>query len=180
MNQDISKLSAAYCFSALKHAHQRRKGAGDIPYINHPVDVANLLASTIPDTDYNLLIAAILHDTLEDTKTSNAEIEELFGKEVLDIVLEVTDDMSLSKAIRKSKQIEKAPFISPKAKLIKIADKACNIRDILRTRMYWSNRQKVKYILWAVEVAEKCKNINTNLDQEFDEIVEKARSILKF
>jgi GTP diphosphokinase / guanosine-3',5'-bis(diphosphate) 3'-diphosphatase len=179
MKSELSLLALAYRFAAFKHSKQRRKGAGNIPYINHPVEVAELLAKYLKSDDTILLIAAILHDTLEDTDTQPNEIEELFGKEVLLIVQEVTDDMTLPKQIRKNKQIEKAPTLSPRAKLIKIADKTCNINDILKTRRYWSNRQKIEYVRWAIEVVEKCRNIEPAVDLEFDKAVERAISVLE-
>jgi GTP diphosphokinase / guanosine-3',5'-bis(diphosphate) 3'-diphosphatase len=179
MKSELSLLTSAYRFAAFKHSKQRRKGVGNIPYINHPVEVAELLAKCLVSDDYIVLIAAILHDTLEDTDTLPDEIEELFGREVLQIVQEVTDDMSLPKHVRKNKQIEKAPTLSPRAKLIKIADKTCNISDILKTRRYWSNKQKIEYVRWAIEVVEKCRNIETALDLEFDKVVERAKSALE-
>src|SRR5262249_40434039 len=99
-------LLAAAHFAAGKHRSQRRKNTDADPYINHPIAVANLLAGFAAVRDVPVLQAALLHDTIEDTETTPAEIEQLFGREVLTIVQEVTDDKSLPQAERKRLQIE--------------------------------------------------------------------------
>jgi guanosine-3',5'-bis(diphosphate) 3'-pyrophosphohydrolase len=127
---DLPKLLQAISFAAKKHSPQKRKGADGEPYINHPVEVANLLANVGKIKDIDILIAAVLHDTIEDTETSAEEITNLFGAEVCGMVLEVTDNKSLPKAERKQKQIEHAPHLSTGAKQIKLGDKISNIRDV--------------------------------------------------
>lgn len=171
MELTLKHLLFAYKFSATKHSKQRRKGAGDIPYINHPVDVANMLAQTGGTGDLVLLIAAVLHDVLEDTVTSEHEIEYTFGRDVLMVVQEVSDNMNLSKQVRKAMQIEKSASLSDRAKLIKIADKVCNIADMLQTRFLWTRFQKIEYIRWSIKVVENCRGINPQLDTEFDKVV---------
>jgi len=170
----LEDLLRAYSFSAYKHQKQRRKGEGNIPYINHPINVANTLAQTVGAKDIPLLIAAVLHDTLEDTKTTKDELLELFGDEVLSLVIEVTDDMTLSKSKRRMLQVEKAPGLSDKAKLIKIADKKCNISDIINTRFYMTKKQKIDYVRWAKDVIDQCMGINLKLDDEFIKTVQSA------
>ena len=120
----------ALAFAADKHKNQRRKDADASPYINHPIALANLLLNEAGVEDQRVLIAAILHDTIEDTDTTEQELVKHFGKDVADIVLEVTDDKALPKAERKRLQIEHAAHISRRAKLVKLADKICNLRDI--------------------------------------------------
>lgn len=145
-------LLKALEFSADKHRHQRRKGTSDIPYINHPIQVASLIANVGQEKDTSLLIAAILHDTVEDTKTTIDEVKAIFGEEVADLVSEVTDDKNLKKQDRKRLQVEKAPYKSDKAKLIKIADKTCNVRDILNQPPDWDTARKLEYLDWAEKV----------------------------
>ncbi len=128
---DLPKLLQAVSFAAKKHIAQKRKGNDAAPYINHPLEVANLLANVGKVEDYDVLIAAVLHDTIEDTETTKEEITELFGSNVCGMVLEVTDDKSLPKSERKQKQIEHAPHLSHGAKLIKLGDKISNIHDII-------------------------------------------------
>src|ERR1044071_10441566 len=128
---DLSKLLQAASFAAKKHRYQKRKGDDAEPYVNHPLEVANLLANVGKVEDYDILIAAVLHDTVEDTATTREELTELFGEKVCRYVLEVTDDRTLPKPARKQLQIEHAPHLSVGAKTIKLGDKISNITDIL-------------------------------------------------
>ena len=128
--QSISVLLSATAFAAEKHRSQRRKGADASPYINHPIALANVLANEGDIFDVPTIAAALLHDTVEDTDTTADELRRHFGDEITAIVLEVTDDKSLPKADRKRLQIEHAPHLSTRARLVKLADKLCNLRDI--------------------------------------------------
>jgi len=127
----MNRILQAVHFAAVKHTAQRRKNADATPYINHPIEVADHLANIGGVTDEDILIAALLHDTIEDTETTRDEIAALFGERVADLVAECTDDKSLDKAERKRLQIIHALEKSPGAKVIKIADKTCNLRSIL-------------------------------------------------
>ena len=120
----------AAAFAADKHRKQRRKDAEASPYINHPIAVANVLVSEGGIDDPVVLCAAVLHDTIEGTETKVDELRALFGSTVASVVLEVTDDKSLDKPLRKQRQIEHAPHLSRQAQLVKLADKICNLRDI--------------------------------------------------
>src|SRR5262249_14947210 len=126
---DTARLLQALHFSAEKHRHQRRKDKSASPYINHPIEVATVLATVGGVGDLTTLIAAILHDTIEDTATTGEELEQKFGREVRLLVEEMTDDKRLAKPERKRLQVERARFASHRAKLIKIGDKICNVRD---------------------------------------------------
>lgn len=170
---DSIRLMESIEFAAIKHQMQRRKGYLKIPYINHPVKVANALIAC-GETDTDLLIAAILHDTLEDTDTSFEEIKLKFGNTVAQIVLEVTDDMSLPDTTRKELQVTKAPSLSNHAKLIKIADKICNMNDLITYPINWSNSRKLKYVLWSKRVFDGCKGGNILLDNFFMKTYENA------
>ncbi len=123
-------LLKAIAFAADKHRRQRRKDADESPYINHPIAVATVLAVEVNVSDEATLLAAVLHDTVEDTQTTFAELEEHFGPEVTSLVRELTDDKSLEKDERKRLQVEHARDSSPRAKQVKISDKICNVRDI--------------------------------------------------
>ena len=105
----ITSLLKAVHFAADKHRSQRRKDVEASPYINHPIEVAELLARVGGATDLVLLQAAVLHDTIEDTKTSPEELEAVFGLEVRRVVEEVTDDKRLPKAERKRLQLASLP-----------------------------------------------------------------------
>jgi GTP diphosphokinase / guanosine-3',5'-bis(diphosphate) 3'-diphosphatase len=173
---NLAKLLQAASFAAKKHVGQKRKGAGGEPYINHPLEVANLLANVGKVEDYDILIAAVLHDTVEDTDTTKEEIASLFGEKVCGYVLEVTDDKSLPKAERKQLQIEHAPHLSAGAKQIKLGDKISNITDVLNNPPAdWSAERKREYIEWGAKVVAGLRGANANLERYFDEIVMKAR-----
>ena len=128
---DLALLLRAASFSADRHRHQHRKGDDPPPYINHPLDVASILANVGGVTDVTTLVAALLHDTVEDTSASAEELESNFGPRVRVLVEEVTDDKQLERAERKRLQIEHTPALSVAAKQIKLGDKICNLRDVV-------------------------------------------------
>ena len=172
-------LLRAITFAAEKHRHQRRKGADALPYINHPIGVADLLANVAGVRDMTILVAAVLHDTIEDTHTRPDELEMLFGRDVRALVQEVTDDKTLPKAERKKLQVEHAPQISSGAKLIKIADKISNVLDVTeRPPADWSVERRRDYLRWAERVVEGCRRVNQSLDARFDEVIQRAREIV--
>lgn len=154
-------------FAADKHRNQRRKDAEASPYINHPIALANEGGVQ----DVTVLCAAVLHDTIEDTETTADELRALFGDQVASVVLEVTDDKSLEKSMRKQKQIEHAPHISPQAQLVKLADKMCNLRDILASPPAdWSAERKQAYFDWAANVVAGLRGVHPGLEAVFDEV----------
>lgn len=166
----MNKLVAAIAFAADKHRNQRRKDHEASPYINHPIALANVLANEAGVEDERVLLAAVLHDTIEDTETTEQELIRLFGTEVADIVMEVTDDKALPKAERKQLQIEHAPHISRRAKLVKLADKICNLRDIAKSPPAdWSVERKREYFDWAKAVVDQLRGAHPALEHVFDE-----------
>lgn len=176
---DLQKLLHAASYSARQHLHQRRKGENAEPYINHPLEVANLLADVGGITDVEVLIAGLLHDTVEDTDTSAEDLAKQFGDRVAGLVMEVTDDKSLPKAERKRLQVEHAPHLSDDAKLIKLADKISNIRDITNNPpANWSTDRRVEYIEWGEAVAAGLRGTNAALEEAFDETCRTAREKL--
>lgn len=176
----MNRLLKAAKFAAKKHSEQRRKNSAATPYINHPIEVAEHLSSVGGISDETILIAALLHDTIEDTNTTKGEIEEGFGKEVLRLVLECTDDKSLDKMERKRLQIVNAPKKSMGAKMIKIADKTCNLRSILTDPPKgWPITRKIEYFQWASQVIAGLKGLNPGLDNEVDAIIESGTQKLK-
>ena len=173
---EVAQLLQALEFSAYKHRAQRRKGADSSPYINHPISVATILATIGGVTDLAVLQAAVLHDTLEDTETTAAEIEEHFGPEVRGLVEEMSDDKTLPKAVRKRLQIEHAPHSSPKAKLVKLADKIANIRDVtLSPPAGWNENRRREYLEWADNVVAGCRGVNSSLEAYYDHCTVAAR-----
>src|SRR6186997_3356629 len=130
MSIDTLEILKALKFSSQKHRNQRRKDRDASPYINHPIDVVEMLMRVGNVTDTSVLVGAILHDTVEDTDTSPEEVEQVFGPGVKSLVMEVTDDKNLPKQERKRLQVQNAPHKSAGAKQIKMADKISNLRDI--------------------------------------------------
>ena len=114
------------------------------------------------------LAAALLHDTVEDTETTYEELVERFGTVVADVVMECTDDKSLPKAERKELQVEHAPGMSPPAKLVKIADKTANLRDVAsHPPADWTRSRRHEYANWAKRVVDNLGNVNPALEESF-------------
>lgn len=167
----LAKLVKATDFSAKKHRNGRRKDADKTPYINHPIGVAEILTEEGGINDVDILCAALLHDTVEDTDTSFEEIEELFGKVVRDYVDEVTDDKTLEKMERKRLQVVNAPKKTPGAKQVKLADKLYNLRDLNRcTPDGWDEERVVNYFKWAKQVVDGLRGANAALESKLDEL----------
>ena len=167
----IALVLKAAEFAAEKHRHQRRKDAHASPYINHPIQLAKLLANEGGIADPDVLCAALLHDTIEDTETTADELRTLFGDAITAIVLEVTDDKALSKEDRKRFQIEHAPHVSHQAKLVKLADKICNLRDIISSPpAKWSIERKQEYFDWAAKVVAGARDAHPGLAAIFDDV----------
>ena len=162
-------LFSALAFAADKHRNQRRKDPEASPYINHPIALARVLAAEGNVTDTATLVAAVLHDTIEDTETTADELRGLFGDRVTDVVLEVTDDKLLAKAERKKRQIEQAPFLTPQAKLVKLADKIANLRDLGGgSPPDWSLERRREYFDWAKQVIDGLRGAHPRLEAVFD------------
>lgn len=168
-------LSKALLFAAKKHTDQRRKGERAEPYVNHLIEVVDLLATHTGGTDGVLLAAGALHDTIEDTNTKYDDLKREFGENIADIVQECTDDKSLPKAERKRLQVEHAPHKSDRAKMVKMADKISNLRSILDSPPPdWSETRKREYFNWAKDVIDGCRGVNAGLEKEFDETYKKG------
>lgn len=157
-------LLDAVMFAAERHKNQRRKDKEASPYINHPLALAHLLATKGGVEDVATLQAAILHDTIEDTETTEEELRLRFGGVVADIVVELTDDKSLPKQRRKELQVEHAPHKSNAAALVKLADKTCNLRDIANTPPAdWTVQRRQEYFDWAKRVVDGLPKVSEPL-----------------
>jgi guanosine-3',5'-bis(diphosphate) 3'-pyrophosphohydrolase len=176
----LASLFSALKFAAQKHRQQRRKDPDATPYINHPIAVAELLVRIGGVRDRATLLAALLHDTLEDTQTTPEELQQHFGQQVLFLVQEVTDQKDLPQAQRKQLQIEHAPHMSKSAQQIKVADKTCNLIDILGQQpMGWSLARKHEYLDWAEKVVAGCRGCNEGLERHFEAVLKEKRLMLK-
>jgi guanosine-3',5'-bis(diphosphate) 3'-pyrophosphohydrolase len=167
--KDLPLLLKALAFAAHKHRDQRRKDAEASPYINHPIALADVLVNEGGVSDVQVLCAALLHDTVEDTATTPEELAEAFGPRIARIVAEVTDDKTLPKAERKRLQVEHASSISREAKLVKLADKICNLRDVaVRPPAGWNLERRREYFEWAKSVVDRLRGVHPALEAAFD------------
>ena len=166
---DLPLVLQALAFAADKHRDQRRKDAAASPYINHPIALANVLVREGDVTDPAVLAAALLHDTVEDTQTTPAELRAAFGPAIAAIVEEVTDDKSLPKAERKRLQVEHAATMTREAKLVKLADKICNLRDMAdHPPAKWDLARRREYFEWAKAVIDGLRGAHPKLEALFD------------
>lgn len=174
MDEWIHVLRAADA-AARWHVHQRRKGSAEEPYINHLLEVASLVAQATQGTDPQLVVAALLHDAIEDQEVPREMIERAFGKDVANLVQECTDDKSLQKEERKRAQVRNAPTKTNRAKIIKLADKTSNLRAISASPSpEWSVKRRLDYVMWAREVAAGLRGPNEWLEQQFEIAAQQA------
>jgi guanosine-3',5'-bis(diphosphate) 3'-pyrophosphohydrolase len=165
----VRDVLAAAWFAAGKHAAQKRKGVAGEPYVNHLIEVAQLVSSALTEPDINLVMAALLHDSIEDAGVTKEELARRFGSDVADLVAELTDDKSLPQQERKRLQVEHAPKMTVRAQTIKLADKISNLRGILSSPPAdWSLERKREYFDWARQVVEGFAAPNPVLKAEFD------------
>jgi len=177
---DLQDFLRAAAFAARKHRLQKRKDAEASPYINHPIEVAAILAEEGGVTDPVTLVAAVLHDTLEDTETTPEELATTFSPTIRDLVQELTDDKRLPKAERKARQVAGAPPLSDRAKLIRIADKIANVRDVTHHPPAHSDLARRRaYLDWTEHVVAGCRGANPRLDAICDHVLREGRAVLE-
>ena len=166
---ELKLLLKALAFAAHKHRAQRRKDVDASPYINHPISLANILCNEGHVTDVNVICGALLHDTVEDTETTAQELVEEFGEVIAENVMDVTDDKTMDKADRKEKQVEHAVHIRDEAKLVKLADKISNLRDVAgNPPPDWSLGRRQEYFDWAKRVIDRLRGVHAPLEEIFD------------
>ena len=167
----VRRVAAAYLMAARAHADQQRRGFGAVPYINHPAEVADLVARA--GATANEVIAAVLHDVVEDSDVTEVELEAGFGTEVARIVAELTNPPeweALPKLEMKTRQADHVARTSRSARRIKIADQTSNLRDILRDPSAWDRDRGRDYITGSSRVVEACRGTDAWLEAQFDEI----------
>lgn len=174
MQAPLTRVTQALDFACRKHANQRRKGANQEPYVNHLAEVADLVAQATGGNDPDLVIAAFLHDTIEDQGVKREEIAAMFGEGVAALVMEVTDDKDLRKDVRKRLQVEHASRISQRARILKIADKTSNLRSMRFAPPSWPESRKRRYFAWANAVVSGARGVNAWIDAAFDHEYESA------
>jgi GTP diphosphokinase / guanosine-3',5'-bis(diphosphate) 3'-diphosphatase len=173
-DNDTSLLIRAIQFAARKHSRQRRKDVDASPYINHPIALMSVLCVEAGVSDAAILSVAALHDTIEDTETTQEEIQLAFGVEIAMLIAEMTDDKSLPKAERKRLQIAHARHMSRDGALVKLADKICNLRDVAaNTPVGWSLEELRDYFKWAKAVVDGLPRVNAKLLRLFEQAYER-------
>jgi GTP diphosphokinase / guanosine-3',5'-bis(diphosphate) 3'-diphosphatase len=177
---DVLLIARAWNFSAERHAKQRRKGEAQEPYVNHFAEVAELVATATEGHDANLVAAAVLHDTVEDTATLLGELASIFNTDIAGLVAEVTDDKRLDKAERKRLQVEHASAKTARAKILKLADKISNLRSLARSPPAdWSLERKSEYLSWSRDVVQGLRGASAWLEARFDEATETLERSLR-
>ena len=173
--EGLTKIMKAVDAAARWHTHQRRKGVAQEPYVNHLIEVASLVTQATEGRELDVVIAALLHDAVEDQDATFEQIAREYGQKVAAIVKEVTDDKSLPKAERKRLQVESAGHKSREAKLIKLADKTSNLRAITNSPPPdWSAERRLEYVTWARDVVRQVRGVSVWLEQKFDEAANEA------
>jgi guanosine-3',5'-bis(diphosphate) 3'-pyrophosphohydrolase len=175
----VSALLHAVRCAAEKHRDQRRKGATASPYINHPIAVAEQLAAAGFGDDTELLMAAVLHDVLEDTDTSEAELAADFGPRVAGIVREVSDDKSLPRRERRALVVRHIAQCSRSARLVKLSDLIANVHDVIHQPPHWNDEQKQDYLDWGEAVVRELRGTHPGLEQRFAALLAEARAGVK-
>jgi guanosine-3',5'-bis(diphosphate) 3'-pyrophosphohydrolase len=175
MGGDAIFLARAFHYACKCHSQQKRKGAAGEPYVNHLADVARRVAEATGGADVNLIAAALLHDTIEDVGVTREDLVITFGEHVAGLVVEVTDDKELEKHERKRLQVVNAEKKSDRAKMLKLADKASNLRAIVASPPDWPVERKLEYAAWAESVAVGLRGVNERLEQELDAAIAALR-----
>ena len=170
-----ARLFDALRFAAEKHRDGRRKGPIAAPYINHPITVAEQLAGAGLEGDADLLIAALLHDVVEDTDTPAEELRRRFGDRVAEIVLELTDDKELDWRERKRLVVQSIARKSREAQLIKLSDLIANVSDLIHHPPNWQEERKRGYLLWAETVVGAMRGVQPDLERRFNDLLRDAR-----
>ena len=172
-------IKKALAFATKKHKNHTRQDKEKSSYIVHPIDVRHILSDVGGVENAEVLAAALLHDTLEDTSTTREELIENFGQTVCSLVEEVSDDKTLPRQTRKDLQIQHAPQLSEGAVLIKLGDKISNVTDITHTPpTNWDCSRCLGYLDWAEEVIQNCPKVNTALENHFAAVIAMGREII--
>jgi hypothetical protein len=176
---EVQRLTKALAFAADAHRNQRRKGAGQEPYINHLIEVLDLVASVECD-DMDVLVAALLHDVLEDTRTGYDDLAALFGARVARIVQENSDDMTLPKPERGRARLEAMSKKSREARLVKFADIISNLRAIaVSPPAGWSNDRRLGYLSSCRDLVNAGRGSNAAIERIFDDTAKEVVRVIR-
>jgi (p)ppGpp synthase/HD superfamily hydrolase len=179
MGESLNAILKAAAAAARWHAMQKRKGTAGEPYINHLLEVAELVNEATGGKDPNLVIAALLHDAIEDQGIDRGTIAARFGEDVAALVEEVTDDKSLPQEVRKRRQVEEAAGKSHRAKILKLADKISNVTAIgADPPADWPIERQRAYVQWGRDVVAGLRGASPELERKFDQAAEKAERLI--
>ncbi len=170
MSFPVADLTGALAFAAGAHANQRRKGAAQEPYINHLIEVLDLVTRATEGQDRDAMLAALLHDVVEDTAITAKDLAARYGQTVADIVVANSDDMSLPKEERKRQRIAAMPHKSPQARMVKTADVISNLRAIVVSAPAgWGPDRKLGYLQGCRDLIDAGRGANAWLEGMFDQ-----------
>src|SRR6476646_10349067 len=179
MASELRRLTTALAFAAEAHRNQRRKGATQEPYINHLIEVVDLVAS-VEGGDMDVLIAALLHDVLEDTRTGYDDLAAAFGERVARIVQENSDDMTLPKPERRRLRLAGISKKSREARLVKFADIISNLRAIaVSPPAGWSNGRRLGYLNSCRNLVDAGRGSNAEVERIFDDAARAAERTIR-
>ena len=180
MSADLRSLTKALVFAAEAHRNQRRKGAAQEPYLNHLIEVLDLVVKATDGADMDILIAALLHDVVEDTSTSYEDVAANFGERVAEIVRENSDDMSLPKADRRLARIAAMPLKSREARLVKIADVISNLRAIaVSPPAGWPAERKLGYLQSCRRLVDAGRGTDAAIERIFDQTADDVERTIR-
>jgi hypothetical protein len=176
---EVRRLTRALAFAAEAHRNHRRKGASQEPYINHLIEVLDLVTS-VEDSDMDVLIAALLHDVLEDTRTGYDELVATFGERVARIVQENSDDMTLPKPERRRARLAGIGKKSREARLVKLADIISNLRAIvISPPAGWSNDRRLGYLESCRNLVDAGRGSNAEIERIFDDTAKEVEEAIR-
>ena len=170
MIAELRRLTKALLFAAEAHRNQRRKGAAQEPYLNHLIEVVDLVVQATGGTDMDMVIAALLHDVVEDTPTTYEDVAASFGERVTELVRENSDNMSLPKAERRRARIAAMALKSREARIVKMADVISNLRAIaVSPPAGWSAERKLGYLEGCRQLVDAGRGTEATIERIFDE-----------
>jgi hypothetical protein len=179
MATEVRRLTKALAFAAEAHRNHRRKGASQEPYINHLIEVLDLVAS-VDGGDMDVLIAALLHDVLEDTPIDYDELIARFGERVAHIVQENSDDMTLPKPERRLARLASISKKSREARLVKFADIISNLRAIaVSPPAGWSNDRRLGYLHSCRNLVDAGRGSNSEIEHVFDDTAKAVEQAIR-
>ncbi|MFD0980945.1 HD domain-containing protein [Tropicimonas aquimaris] len=180
MSDDILALSRALVFAAEAHRNQRRKGAAQEPYVNHLIEVMDLVARATGGQDVEQMIAALLHDTIEDAGVTAEDLEQRFGTRVARMVVDNTDDMTLSKPERKARRLAAMPSKPADSRAVKTADVISNLRAlVVSAPAGWDIERKLGYLDGCRKLIAAGSGANDALERLFEETAAEAEKAIR-